>query len=150
MASLSDSVDWIQLLELMIILWAIIGQIPSAKGYNELWEKSDLIVEEKIMDVKIQEGELLGTAVFNKVIKASEEAAFYSKGLEHGTQILVRSPKIEEGKYNRLYLEEIREKEYRVIKAELVPEPTHSMDYGLWGYTSLVLVAFSVYILTER
>jgi hypothetical protein len=49
-----------------------------------------------------------------------------------------------------MYLEEIDENQFRVIKTEPIPEPEPPLDYGSLGYASLVLVAVSAYYLKER
>jgi hypothetical protein len=107
MESLGDMVNRIQILSLMLILTATFGQTPTVHGYNRIWESSDLIVEGKIIEIKIQDGKVFGTSAVSKVIKTSETTSLYTKGLDLGSQITVRSPEIDEDQYNRLYLEEL-------------------------------------------
>ena len=150
MASPGDKVNRIQILGLMVILTVVVGQTPTVHGFNELWESSDLIVEGKILEVKVQDGEVLGIGTVSKVIKHSEMTSIYTKGLDFGSQIQVRSPEIEKGKNQRMYLEELDDNEFRVIKSEPIPEPKPSPDYGSLGYISLVIVAVSAYFLKEK
>ena len=150
MESLGDMVNRIQLLSLMLLLTAIVCQTPTVHGYNRLWESSDLIVEGKIIEVKIQDGEIFGTSAVSKIIKTSETTSLYTKGLDFGSQITVRSPEIEADQYNRLYLEELDDNEFRVIKVEPIPEPEPPLDYGSIGYLSLVFVTVSAYYLGKN
>ena len=150
MASLGDKVNRIQLLGLMLIITAVIWQTPTVNGYNELWERSDLIVEGKIIEIKVQDGQPLGTGVVSRIVKTSDTTSIYTKGLGLGSQITVRSDEIEEDQHQRMYLEEIDENQFREIKTEPIPEPEHPLDYGSLGYASLVLVAVSAYYLKER
>ena len=150
MASLGDRVNRIQLLGLMLGLTVIICQTVMVQGYNQLWENSDLIVEGKIIEVKVQEGEAVGMGVVSRVIKTSETTSLYTKGLDLGSEITVRSPEIEEDQHQRMYLEELDENEFRVIKAEPIPEPEPQLDYGSIGYLSLALMAVSAYYLGKN
>ena len=150
MASLGDRVNRIQLLGLMLGLTVIICQTVMVQGYNQLWENSDLIVEGKIIEVKVQEGEAVGMGVVSRVIKTSETTSLYTKGLDLGSEITVRSSEIEEDQHQRMYLEELDENEFRVIKAEPIPEPEPQLDYGSIGYLSLALMAVSAYYLGKN
>jgi hypothetical protein len=91
MASLGDKVNRIQLLGLMLIITAVIWQTPIVNGYNELWERSDLIVEGKIIEIKVQDGQPLGTGVVSRIVKTSDTTSIYTKDLGLGSQITVRS-----------------------------------------------------------
>jgi hypothetical protein len=150
MESLGDKVNQIQLLSIMLILTAIVCQTPTVHGYNSLWESSDLIIEGTIIEIKIQEGEPLGTGIVNRVIKTGESTSVYTKGLELGSQVTIRSPEIEEDQYQRMYLKEINENQFRVIKVEPIPEPEPPLDYGSIGYLSLILVTVSAYYLGKK
>lgn len=99
-----------------------------------------MIIEGKITEVRIQDGEPLGISAVSRVIKTSETTSIYTKGLSHGSEVRVRSPDIEVGQNQRLYLKKTGDQEYQIIKAEQIQEQKTPINYGSIGFVSLALV----------
>ena len=150
MVSLSDKSNQVQLLCLLLLFSVLIGQTPIVSGSNVLWDSSDLIVEGKITKVWIQDGEPIGISAVSRVIKTSETTSIYTKGLVHGSEVIVRSPDVEVGQNQRLYLEKLGDQEYRVIKAVPILEERTPVDYGSIGFVSLALVVVLALNLNDK
>ncbi len=103
-----------------------------------------------ITDVKIRDGEEIGTAVIRMILKTSETISLYTKGLGYDSQIFVRSPGIEENQFHRLFLEEVAQDEFRVIKAESIPEQESSTYDGSLGYLALILEVVLAFYLKDN
>ncbi len=99
-----------------------------------------MIIEGIITEVKVQDNEPIGISAVSRVIKSSEVTSIYTKGLSHGSEVMVRSPDVEVGQNQRFYLEKIGDREFQVIKAEPIKELKPPLDYGSIGFVSLVIV----------
>jgi hypothetical protein len=55
-----------------------------------------------------------------------------------------------EDQQQRFYLEKLDENDYRIVKAEPIPETDPPLDYGSIGYAALMLVTVSALFLARK
>jgi hypothetical protein len=109
-----------------------------------------MIVEGKITEIRLQDGEEVGTIDVRAVIKPVGSSALYMKGLRPDSQILVKSPRVVDDSYQRFFLEQVGDNDYQIIKAEEIHDPEENGSNGVYGLAALVMITIVAFYLSSK